>query len=190
MPRISDTKRKILDRATDLLQENGYNGFSYADISSTLGIKNAAIHYHFPSKEDLGLAVVQRERRRFNKWINRRELTSQKAWGRLEWFFMIYTHYLDNGRKVCIPGTLAADLASMSKTIRDETEGLVTDMLTWLTEVLAEGREDGLVKFEGKPEDKALVVMASTQGALQIARIAGEKQFKAIIKTIKQDLQT
>ena len=58
----TDTKKEILKLAEQLFQTKGYNGFSYSDISSVLGIKNAAIHYHFPSKADLGVALVRRYR--------------------------------------------------------------------------------------------------------------------------------
>ena len=53
MPRVSDTREKIVDKAFQLMLQRGINGFSYRDISEPLGIKNAAIHYHFPNKVDL-----------------------------------------------------------------------------------------------------------------------------------------
>ena len=54
------TKRRILDLAENLLQRLGYNGFSYQHLSKELGIKNAAIHYHFPTKEELGVEIIER----------------------------------------------------------------------------------------------------------------------------------
>ena len=57
-----DTKNQILKRADKLLLERGFNGFSYKDISTPMGIKNAAIHYHFATKEDLGVALFDRYR--------------------------------------------------------------------------------------------------------------------------------
>ena len=64
MVRIENSKRTILNLAEALLQDRGFNGFSYANIASELGVKNAAIHYHYPSKEDLGIPVMQRYRER------------------------------------------------------------------------------------------------------------------------------
>jgi len=61
MRRLTDsTRTKIIDAGEKLLLKNGFNGFSYADIALALGIKKSSIHYHFPSKADLGLAVIQR----------------------------------------------------------------------------------------------------------------------------------
>ena len=58
MNRQGNTREQILHHATHLLMSRGYNGFSYRDISTELGVKNAAIHYHFPAKADLALALV------------------------------------------------------------------------------------------------------------------------------------
>ena len=61
------TSTRILDTAEALLQVRGYNGFSYADISTELGITKAALHYHFPGKADLGLALITRYADRFGE---------------------------------------------------------------------------------------------------------------------------
>ena len=50
MKATRDTREQIVDTALQLLMQRGVNGFSYRDISEPLGIKNAAVHYHFPSK--------------------------------------------------------------------------------------------------------------------------------------------
>ena len=63
MARISNTRDQIMDRAAELLMSRGFNGFSYRDISSHLGVKNAAVHYHFPAKTDLALALIDEYRK-------------------------------------------------------------------------------------------------------------------------------
>src|SRR5580704_19068132 len=52
----------ILDVAERLAQTRGYNGFSYADIAIQLGVTKASLHYHFPSKAELGRALIERYR--------------------------------------------------------------------------------------------------------------------------------
>src|ERR1700712_3588596 len=58
------TTVRILDVAERLLQVRGYNGFSYGDVATELGITGAALHYHFAGKAELGLALVARDARR------------------------------------------------------------------------------------------------------------------------------
>ena len=64
---MRDTKTDILDLAEKLIRTHGYNGFSYKDISTALNIKNAAVHYHYPAKADVGVAVLRRMRTEFSQ---------------------------------------------------------------------------------------------------------------------------
>jgi TetR/AcrR family transcriptional repressor of nem operon len=53
-------------------------------VAGELGVKNAAIHYHFPTKEALGCAVVKRYQDRFQLWINNarvKDLSPEKKTG-------------------------------------------------------------------------------------------------------------
>src|SRR5271170_7068139 len=56
----TEAARAILDVAEQLAQTRGYNGFSYADIAAELGVTKASLHYHFPSKAELGRALIVR----------------------------------------------------------------------------------------------------------------------------------
>src|SRR5580700_2765675 len=55
----------ILDASEQLAQTRGYNGFSYADVAAQLGVTKASLHYHFPSKAQLGTALIERYQRTF-----------------------------------------------------------------------------------------------------------------------------
>lgn len=61
----SETAARILDIAERLAQTRGFNGFSYADISSELGITKASLHYHFATKATLGRALLLRYSEKF-----------------------------------------------------------------------------------------------------------------------------
>jgi len=65
--KMSITREKIIELGESLIRTKGYNAFSYQDISSELGIKNAAIHYYFPSKENLGTSIVKTNIQRFEE---------------------------------------------------------------------------------------------------------------------------
>jgi TetR/AcrR family transcriptional regulator, transcriptional repressor for nem operon len=46
-------KKQIIDLAIKLVQQKGYVGFSYDDISKQLGVTKARIHYHFEKKRGI-----------------------------------------------------------------------------------------------------------------------------------------
>jgi TetR/AcrR family transcriptional repressor of nem operon len=64
MPRVkkemSEVKTAILDSALRRMQAGGFNGFSYREVADDVGIKTSSIHYYFPTKEDLAVAVIRR----------------------------------------------------------------------------------------------------------------------------------
>ena len=63
----TSVETSILDIAQTLAQTRGYNAFSYRDISEVIGIKTSSIHYYFPTKGDLGEALVRRYRDNFKQ---------------------------------------------------------------------------------------------------------------------------
>lgn len=188
MVRNPNTKRAILDLAESYLQEKGINGFSYAHIADELGVKNAAIHYHFPSKEELAGAVIQRYRDRFQLWINNARIKDLSPQEKLDWFFGIYTNTRANNGKVCLAGSLETAFASLPDSLRQQTEALTRELLAWLEATLREGQGAGVFHFEGDATGKAALILSSLQGALQIARALGTEKFHAVVEQHKQDL--
>ena len=62
-----ETAERILDAANTLLIDRGYSAFSYADIAETVKVRKASIHYHFPTKAGLVVAVLRRHRARISE---------------------------------------------------------------------------------------------------------------------------
>ncbi len=188
MVKIENSKRTILNLAESLLQDKGFNGFSYAHIATELGVKNAAIHYHFPTKEALSIAVIQRYRERFKLWINNvrvKDLTYPK---KLDWFFSIYNDMRADEGKVCLVGSMEAEFNSIPAGLQEEVQALHKELLKWLEATLSAGRKAQAFQFNGEPADKAALILSSLQGALQMARALGTKKFRDVVAQLKLDL--
>jgi len=177
-----------MDLAETFIQEKGFNGFSYAHIAKELEVKNAAIHYHFPTKEELACAVIQRYRDRFQLWINNSRIKSLSPQEKLDWFFSIYTNTRADNGKVCLAGSLETEFTSLPASLQEQTEALTRELLTWLEATLQEGREKDVFHFSGDPASKAALILSSLQGALQMARALGTDTFHAVVEQHKQDL--
>lgn len=181
-----DTKVEILDLAENLLRDRGFNGFSYADISSALKIKNAAVHYYFPGKADLGVAVIQRAGERFAGWARERTIVSQTPPERLEAFFRRYLNFLKAGKQVCLGGALETDFKTLPSAMQVETRKFASDILAWLEQILVEGQEKRLFTFPGKGKDQAILILSSLQGALQMTRAVGPSCLHAAMDQIRR----
>jgi TetR/AcrR family transcriptional repressor of nem operon len=180
-----DTREAILKVAGNLLQTRGYNGFSYAHVAQALNVKTAAIHYHFPAKTDLGLAVVERYRERYRRWM--KDAQSLPAWEQLDGYFRIFEYFL-SGNKTCPAGVLQAEYQAIPEELRAQTRDVEREVHAWLTQVLEQGRAHGAFVFTGEPSDKARLIGAGVQGALQVARPMGKDAFHAVLRALRADL--
>ena len=182
-----DTRKRILDAAAELLQHNGFSGFSYQHIARRLGVKNAAVHYHFPSKTDLGVAVIRRYRSNFAWWAEQLQRQQSGPAARLESFFELETRYLREG-KVCPLGVVGVEHATIPDPMRRETEAFVGELLAWMRRTLRAGTETGELAFRESADSRALTIMAGLQGGLQIARVGGERTFGQILDGLRADV--
>jgi TetR/AcrR family transcriptional repressor of nem operon len=182
-----DTREEILNAAEELLQRRGYNAFSYQHIAVQLGIRNAAIHYHFPSKEDLGVALVKRYRQRFAEWCA--DLSStDSAWDCLQAYFRTYVDYLEAQCKICPGGVLGSEFEAIPEEMRHEARLLMQEIYQWLVETLERGRRQGGLFFHGDCSGKAVEIGAALQGGLQIARMAGTERFHQVLQQLSLEL--
>jgi AcrR family transcriptional regulator len=188
MVKIANSKRTILNMAEDLLQVKGFNGFSYANIASELGVRNAAIHYHFPTKEELGRAVIKRYRDRFQLWINNPRVKDLPPEKKMDWFFGIYTDGRVDEGKVCLVGSMEVEFNTIPEGLQAEVEALHRELLAWLQATLEEGRQTGIFHFNGEPANKAALILSSLQGGLQMARALGTQKFSAVVEQLNLDL--
>jgi AcrR family transcriptional regulator len=63
--RLEHTRTLLLDAAEEVFARKGFNGAALEDIADVAGYTRGAIYAHFGSKEELFLAVIERQRQRF-----------------------------------------------------------------------------------------------------------------------------
>jgi AcrR family transcriptional regulator len=81
------TRDRILAVASELFVEQGYDATSLRQVADRLGFTKAALYYHFPSKEDLLVALLQPADELIRELLERLEATASiEDWGdALEW---------------------------------------------------------------------------------------------------------
>lgn len=185
---MSVTREKIMQLGEELILTKGFNAFSYQDISSELGIKNAAIHYYFPSKGNLGSSIVRNNIQRFEEMVENMLAHDFDEWQQLDTFLKIY---LKSNRedKICLMGSLGPDFHTLNDNTQKELKKMTNLILLWLSKLLEQGQKKGLFFFKGEAELKALQIISSMIGGLQIARIAGKQSFKSLYQQILDELK-
>ena len=188
MPPPTDTREKILESANRLLRSRGFNGFSYQDIARPLGIRNAAVHYHFATKADLAIAVIDDFRRILRERTEAFMSGHGDPLAELEGFISFSTAECRDENFLCPVGALSADFYSLPEPIRTAGQRLLDELLAWMTRVCAVGREQGKFAFDGDPAAKAQQIVATLQGARQLARFRGPRAMHDVAGQLRLDL--
>ncbi len=184
-----DRKEQILAVAGELLQTRSFRALSYQDLSDRIGISKASIHHHYPSKEDLGRALVERFRSHFTGSLEGITQKYNRPWDRFEAYIAMISEIMQSGTKICPIGALQAEHNVISVEMQQELGKLSRNIHSWIAEVLIDGKRQGTMNFAGTPEDQAALIFAALQGALQNARAEGPKQFTAVVRQLKAGMK-
>ena len=184
---MSDTRENIIDLAEELIRTKGYNAFSYGDIAGALSIRNAAIHYYFPSKADLGINVIDREIAKI--------ASSREEWealpGNMQLRKVVEQFYSSYRRGwICLNGSLTPDFLTLPAPMQQKVKQMCEIILAWMTEVLEKGRKDGTLAFEGEAKSRALLVISSLLSSLLLARVMGKEVFSKMLDQLLKDIES
>ncbi len=166
MALLSRRQIEILDLGQQLVQTRGYNGFSFGDLASALNIKPAAIHYHFPTKLDLGRAMMARYRERLHASLAKIDEAATTPRRALERYVQLFNATLKPDHRMCLCGMLATELTTLPAALQEDVRQFFEDNEAWLARVLGEGRKAKVLEFEGSSASAARCVYATLHGAM------------------------
>src|SRR5271167_4450567 len=179
----------ILDVAERLAQTRGYNGFSYADIAAELGVTKASLHYHFPSKAELGRALIERYRVVFGAALTAIDQQTKDPHEKLKQYVGLYNSVLSNER-MCLCGMLAAEYATLPAPMRRGLTLFFDANERWLTAVLEAGLRAGTFLFREPANERARVLLGALEGAMLVARSYGNpRRFQVAAAHLLTDLR-
>jgi TetR/AcrR family transcriptional repressor of nem operon len=166
-----DTRESIMAAARLMVQSRGYNGLSFRELAKEVGIKSASIHYHFPTKDDLAVALARRYTEDLSLVLQHLSASSQDAHTRLTAYTEIFRGALLNSNRMCLCGMLAAERDDLSPQVQSEVEKFNASNVAWLAEVLT--RHDP----SGSPDAiqrRAFAILSAVEGAQLVARGCGD----------------
>lgn len=158
-----------------MVQQRGYNAFSYYDLERAVGIKTASIHYYFPTKGDLGKALMQRYAEQVGERLSEIAATTDDPRRKLRLVADTFADAMcSDQRSLCMGCMLASDLITLPPELQKEVQTFFARLENWVADVLRAGRADGRLCFEGSPDRLARTFIASLEGALITSRAMGD----------------
>jgi TetR/AcrR family transcriptional repressor of nem operon len=178
-----NTRELLLEAAANLLQRVGYASFSFRDLADAVGIRAASVHYHFPTKADLGLALITWFRT--NTEHKEREFRESHPDVR-ERLLALANHVAGycSEQKSCPLNILQAEFAVLPPSMQEAVKLLIDEKMGKLAKWLDEGRAAGQLRFPGEAIAQARLVWSVLEYGTQLARTHPEQSYLALMRQL------
>ena len=177
MSRRISSRDKIIQTAKELFYHHGFQVTSIDDILQVSGVARSNFYYHFPTKEELIIAVLELRISEYELLLVHSLQNHQlEPSARLNRFFEHICHVQAQEKLAGCPfGNMAAALPTDSTDTRNERFRKKLSVMFQLMEdsmrdCLAEGMNQGHFRSDLSPAELASFLMAVLQGLLIMAK--------------------
>ena len=162
---------KIKDIAESKIKEGGFNAFSFREIAKEIGIKSASVHYYFPTKSDLAIAVVERYIERFTVLL---EEIDESCVGeeKINKYIDLFISVLTVDQRMCLCGILGTESQLLPESVKASVGQFFELNICWLTNVY-KGITPEL--NDKAAREKAIKLNALLQGSLLLGQVLDSK---------------
>jgi TetR/AcrR family transcriptional regulator, transcriptional repressor for nem operon len=167
---ITPSAERVVDAAEGLVQQFGFNGFSYDDIARAIDIRKPSIHHHFRTKAELVQVIVQRYAHRFGQALAALEAAEADPVARLLGYGELFAATYRQDRRLCLCGILGAEAASISAEVAAEVEEFFQLNLDWVAAQLRAGVACGKLRAVAASADQAYGLLSALEGAMMVGR--------------------
>ena len=178
----SNSRETILAVATRLAQARGYGGLNFRDIAEEVGIRNASMYYHFPSKADLGMAVAKRYWEDSVVALDAILADAPNLQRCLDEYPDIFRRSLESDNRLCLGSFMSAEYDGLPETVKKEVQAFADVHVAWLSNVLS--KATGASATACVPRARA--IYAAVAGAQLLARSRSDIElFDAVVESYR-----
>ncbi|MEM8730855.1 MAG: TetR/AcrR family transcriptional regulator [Pseudomonadota bacterium] len=160
-------KEKILQAAERRVRKAGFAEMSFRDLAQDVGIKSASVHYHFPTKSDLGAALIDRYTQSFRGKLDGIDQSTPKS--ALDGFAALYTSALVVEEAICLCAIMGAEANGLPESVNQTTRAFFEMNRTWLEDLFE--THSGL-----RHADAAAALVAALEGGMILASVARDRR--------------
>lgn len=171
----SGNKEKVLLAAMDLFHQKGFQTTGLEEILAQSGVCKSNFYYHFKSKDELGMAVLEEKIKEMQRGyivptLENRSLDAQE---RIVRFFREMIRFCEEHEcyRGCMFGNFTLELADHHEAMRLRLSGFFRDLAETIRKVLQEGQGAGTLDLRGMaPEDVSNAAVSLLQGGILLAK--------------------
>lgn len=171
---MNNSKERILASAKELFHANGFQQTSVDEILKMSGVTKSNFYYHFKSKEELGLIILERFIRQYEtdvliKTLGNRSLRPSERLN--EFYKSVRTFHRDlNNPKGCPFGNLAIEMSGSNERFRERLSAFFNSWEKIIGECIEEGIGTGDFRGDLPPGVIAQFILSHLEGAIMMVK--------------------
>ena len=191
---LEKTRKEILDAAFVEVYRHGFQGVSIDDIVAKTSLTKGAFYHHFPTKLDLGYAIVEDVLRPMivDRWIAPLERYENPVEGIVRQMDLLIGH-ADPAilRTGCPLNNLVQEMAPIDGGFRRRLQRTLTLWIDGLEVHIRRGQDAGFVKRELDAREVAHFVVLMHEGVYGMLKGLGDPlAFQTLFAPVKSYLQS
>jgi TetR/AcrR family transcriptional regulator, transcriptional repressor for nem operon len=194
MSKGQNTRLNILNKAFELIYTNGYQATSIDDIIATTAVTKGAFYYHFSSKDDMGLSIIEDIIKPVMKeaFI----LPLQKEIDPTICIYNLFHHLLFqntflNPAHGCPVGNLTQEMSPWHAEFSTALEELISSWEQSLAASLNKGKKNGLIRKEVNTNQVVPFVISGYWGVRNLGKLHNSTHYyKMYLKELKKYLDS
>ncbi|TZF82285.1 TetR family transcriptional regulator [Pedobacter sp. BS3] len=171
---MQDTRTQILNKNFEAMRKHGFQGLRTDKVIAGLGITKGAFYHYFPTKMDVGYAIVNEiiAPQYISDWANlvREDLpvidAIIEALNRIKGYSNPENIHLG-----CPLNNLIQEMAPLDEGFRDALLNIVDTETQLIARALAHAQQQKQVRNNFNPEHIAVYIISSLEGCYSIAKL-------------------
>lgn len=178
MKKSEATRQNILQKAFELIYTNGYQTTSVDEIIATTQVTKGAFYYHFKTKDEMGLAIInERMRPTFkNTFIE----PFQNDVDPLDTIYNLMHHLLMENEDLkveygCPASNFTQEMAPWNIEFTKALNELSLEWKKAMIDAIEKGKENGKIKSDINAKEITVFVMSGYWGVRNLGKLENSK---------------
>ncbi len=192
MAKASETRLTILKKAFELIYTKGYRTTSIDDIIATTEVTKGAFYYHFKSKDEMGLAIINEVvkpamEESFIKPLQQIEDPVKEIYGMIR-HLLLHNPFLklEYG---CPAGNLTQEMTPWNSQFSEALSHLVKEWQLAIERCIKKGKSEGIIRKDVNAQQVSYFIMSGYWGITNFGKVYNSDAcYYSYLKELKQYL--
>ena len=173
MGKGTETRERIIARAAEIFNVDGYAGTAISDIMRATGLEKGGIYRHFSSKDALALAAFDYAAGQVRQRVAASLAGSPTAVATLLGFVAVFRSYAHNPPVVggCPILNTAIESDDTNPALARRAAAVIDEWRSLIRTTVVQGIARGEIRSEIDGDALALLMIATLEGAVMLARL-------------------